>query len=98
MIFDWVVVLLLYGLIHGLGFAGFLGESLLNEPAKVTALFAFNLGVEGGQLLVVTVIVLLLLLIPKRLRDAEFLAPKRLRQVGSAAMLVAGLYWFAQRL
>jgi len=87
-----------FGLIHGLGFAGFLGESLLNEPAKVTALFAFNLGVEGGQLLVVVAIVLALLLVPRRMRDAEFLAPRRLRQVGSAAMLVAGLYWFAQRL
>lgn len=87
-----------FGLIHGLGFAGFLGESLLNEPAKVTALFAFNLGVEAGQIAVVIAIVLVLLLVPKRWRDAEFLAPRRLRQGGSAALLLLGLYWFYERL
>ena len=43
----------LFGLVHGLGFAGFLAQSLVMERAKGTALFAFNLGVEAGQLVIV---------------------------------------------
>jgi len=50
-----------FGLLHGLGFASFLGEALAGEPLVVTALFGFNLGVELGQLLVVGALALLLL-------------------------------------
>lgn len=56
---PWIEAFL-FGLIHGLGFAGFLGQSLLNEQAKVTALFAFNVGVEAGQLAVVAALLLAL--------------------------------------
>jgi len=42
-----------FGLVHGLGFAGFLGEALYGEPRRVVPLLGFNLGVEAGQLLVV---------------------------------------------
>ena len=45
----------LFGLIHGLGFASFLGDSLLAESSKLWALLAFNLGVEIGQVGVVLV-------------------------------------------
>jgi hypothetical protein len=50
-----------FGLLHGLGFASFLGEALAGEPLVVTALFGFNLGVELGQLLAVAAFALLLL-------------------------------------
>ncbi len=39
-----------FGLVHGFGFAGALGELGLPRDARLTALFAFNLGVELGQL------------------------------------------------
>ena len=42
-----------FGLVHGLGFAGFLAQSLVAERAKVSALVGFNLGVEAGQVAVV---------------------------------------------
>jgi hydrogenase/urease accessory protein HupE len=42
-----------FGLLHGLGFAGALGEAGLPRHAIPLALFAFNLGVELGQLSVV---------------------------------------------
>ena len=38
-----------FGLLHGLGFAGFLADALVGEPLVITALFGFNLGVEAGQ-------------------------------------------------
>lgn len=46
-------VAFLFGLVHGLGFAGALKEVGLPEHQIAAALVAFNLGVEAGQLLVV---------------------------------------------
>ncbi len=43
----------LFGLIHGLGFAGALEQIGLPENHLAVALLTFNLGVEAGQLLVV---------------------------------------------
>jgi hydrogenase/urease accessory protein HupE len=39
-----------FGLLHGLGFAGALAEVGLPRGALVSALLAFNLGIEAGQL------------------------------------------------
>ena len=41
-----------FGLLHGLGFAGVLAELGLPEQESVTALVAFNVGIELGQLAV----------------------------------------------
>ncbi|NQU50056.1 MAG: HupE/UreJ family protein [Planctomycetes bacterium] len=52
-----------FGLLHGCGFAGVLGEIGIPEDAMVSALLGFNLGVEAGQLtFVVPVIVIGLIL------------------------------------
>ena len=40
----------LFGLVHGFGFAGVLGEIALPRAELLPALLAFNLGVELGQL------------------------------------------------
>jgi hydrogenase/urease accessory protein HupE len=45
-----------FGLIHGLGFAGALKEIGLPQSHLPTALFTFNVGVEIGQLLTVAVV------------------------------------------
>ena len=47
------LVAFLFGLVHGLGFAGALSEIGLPQQHLVTALLTFNLGVEAGQLLAV---------------------------------------------
>ncbi len=45
-----------FGLIHGLGFAGYL-RSMLDVADNITMpLFAFNIGIEAGQFIVVMVI------------------------------------------
>jgi hypothetical protein len=50
----WPVILaFLFGLVHGLGFAGALKEIGLPENYLPTALLCFNVGVEIGQLLTV---------------------------------------------
>ena len=51
---QWpAVVAFLFGLVHGLGFAGALKEIGLPQHHLVVALLTFNVGVEVGQLLVV---------------------------------------------
>lgn len=47
------LVALLFGLVHGLGFAGALKEIGLPHDHLLVALLTFNLGVEAGQLLTV---------------------------------------------
>jgi hydrogenase/urease accessory protein HupE len=49
------VVAFLFGLVHGLGFAGALKEIGLPQNHLLVALLTFNVGVELGQLLVVGV-------------------------------------------
>jgi hypothetical protein len=50
---------LFFGLIHGLGFSNYL-KSLLGKSSNITAeLFAFNVGLEFGQILIVAAIITL---------------------------------------
>ena len=49
---SWRVALV-FGLLHGMGFAGVLWELGMPRSEFVTALLTFNLGVEGGQLTVI---------------------------------------------
>ena len=50
-----VVVVFLFGLLHGMGFAGVLSQLGLPESDFATALVFFNVGVEAGQLFVIAV-------------------------------------------
>jgi hydrogenase/urease accessory protein HupE len=51
---SWRVALVFaFGLLHGMGFAGALKELALPRSEFVTALLAFNVGVETGQLTVI---------------------------------------------
>ena len=92
-----------FGLVHGLGFASFQGESLLAEPLRISALVGFNLGVEVGQLLVVLAAVLVLRWVPGDRSGPEagearvWLAPRWLRLAVSSSVAVLGSAWFAQR-
>ena len=50
------IVVFAFGLLHGLGFAGFFGELGLPPGQFWSALIGFNIGVEIGQLLFVAAI------------------------------------------
>ncbi len=51
------VLALVFGFIHGMGFSGLLKQmQLLGEDTLLMQLFAFNIGIEVGQLLIVTFI------------------------------------------
>jgi hypothetical protein len=84
----------LFGLVHGFGFAGVLLEIGLPRKRLLSALFGFNLGVELGQLAFVA----LFALAASGLRR---LTPERIGTLGrdavSAALCGLGVYWFIQR-
>ena len=56
---PWLVAFV-FGLLHGLGFAGALNEAGLPEHAVPLALLFFNLGVEAGQLAFIAAVFLAL--------------------------------------
>ncbi|MEZ4265457.1 MAG: HupE/UreJ family protein [Myxococcota bacterium] len=76
-----------FGLLHGLGFAGALSETGLPDGAIPLALFAFNLGIEIGQLAFISVIAALWSLAPNRPRTRAWpppTSPSAAGLVGSA--------------
>ena len=48
-----LIIVFFFGLLHGLGFAGVLGELGLPKQSFIAALISFNVGVEIGQLAVI---------------------------------------------
>lgn len=86
------VVVFIFGLLHGLGFAGVLRELGLPRGEFVTALVSFNVGVEFGQLGVVALAFLTV---------GWFRQDRRYRSaiVIPASVLIAltGFYWFVER-
>jgi hypothetical protein len=82
-----------FGLVHGFGFAGALGELELSSSGMVTALLGYNLGVELGQLAIVLAIAPLILVLQRRPR-----AHRAVVHALSGTIFVAGMYWFIERL
>ena len=91
---PWRLALVfMFGLLHGLGFAGVLRELGLPREEFLTALLTFNLGVEGGQL---TVIAAALVAVAPFIKKGWY----RHRVVVPASIAIAaiGLYWTVTRL
>ncbi|NIJ10550.1 hypothetical protein FHU38_000894 [Saccharomonospora amisosensis] len=81
-----------FGLVHGLGFATNLSLGGETGGALAGGLLGFNLGIEAGQLLIITVVFPLLLLI--RRRDWS----KHAQPVAAGMAATFGLFWFVERL
>lgn len=86
----WVIVL--FGLLHGLGFASVLSEFGLPQDAFLTALFSFNIGVELGQLAVLIMAFLVFFKFSEKPSYRAFV-----QIPASAAIGAVGLYWFIER-
>jgi hydrogenase/urease accessory protein HupE len=82
-----------FGLVHGFGFASVLKEFGLPPTALGWSLFSFNLGVEIGQLGIVLVVASVLAAIRRR----SPITGERLAVAGSVIVILAGGYWFVQR-
>ena len=82
-----------FGLVHGFGFANVLRQFGLPREALGWSLFSFNVGVEIGQLAIVLVVASLLATIRRR---SEWIG-YRVAYAGSVVVILAGTYWFVQR-
>ena len=83
---------LVFGLIHGYGFAGLLIEAAAPSGLLPWALAGFNLGVEAGQLVAVLAWVLLSQLLVRKAWYGNVVV-----RGGSWALVVLAGYWFWQR-
>jgi hydrogenase/urease accessory protein HupE len=92
-------VAFLFGLIHGLGFAGALREIGLPPDAIVPALAAFNVGVEIGQIAIVALMLPVLGLLDRltAVGPEEPARAARLVYTISAVIGVLGGYWLLTR-
>jgi hypothetical protein len=91
--FPWIMALL-FGLLHGLGFAGALREVGLPSGEIPLALFSFNVGIELGQLAFVAAV-----LIAWRLTAGLVAgAPRWLARAPVYVMGSLAVFWMFQRI
>ena len=87
-----VAIVFAFGLLHGMGFAGVLGDLGLPRSEFITALLTFNVGVEIGQLTVIGAAFIAVV----GFRERSWF---RVRVVVPASLAIAtvGLYWTVER-
>jgi hypothetical protein len=88
------VVTLVFGLVHGFAFAGDLIEMHLPQGRMVELLFGFNVGVEAGQLILVSLVLGLVWLI----RRTRWALPRPILVDGlSGGLIGLGVFWIVTR-
>ncbi len=88
-----MAMILLFGLVHGMGFAGALSELGMPRYAFATALVAFNVGVELGQLCVIMIMYLLV----ARTMSGKPWYRQRIVIPSCVAIAMVALYWTVER-
>jgi hydrogenase/urease accessory protein HupE len=89
-----LVLVFLFGLLHGMGFAGVLSDFGMPPNAFATALISFNVGVELGQ---ITVILFAYLTVGIWFRGKPWYR-QRVIIPGSLIISIIGLYWTYDRI
>jgi len=87
-------IIFIFGLLHGLGFAGILNEIGISSDLLVLSLISFNVGVELGQ---ITVIIFSYILIASLFRKKSWYRSRVTRPI-SIIVAFIGFYCFIQRL
>ena len=89
------IITIIFGLIHGFGFGGFLLGSKISSENIFSGLLGFNLGVEVGQI----IFVLLILLIYKSLMTLKITKIiEVMKNLSFFAVVFFGFFFFIQRL
>ena len=90
-----VIITIIFGLIHGLGFGGFLLGSGINDENIVSGLLGFNLGVEFGQIafILFTLLTFKILSLLKLNRIISLT-----KNTAFVFIISLGLYFYIQRL
>ncbi len=104
-----ILVVFVFGLLHGLGFASVFGDLDLSPAFFLISLVAFNIGVEVGQLAVILAAFVLMVIaafvadrtnLPNEETPAGSLVVthRAVSNVGSIIIALIGLYWFVERI
>lgn len=93
-------VVFAFGLLHGLGFAGFFSELGLPDNQFFSGLIGFNIGVEIGQLSVVALAFIIAALLRRQLESGDGAGRYRTFVVVPGSLLIAaiGSFWAVERL
>jgi hypothetical protein len=89
-----LVMVFLFGMVHGLGFAGALSQLGMPQYAFATALISFNIGVEIGQL----AIILALYFFVARLFSTRLWYRRRIVIPISVVIGLVAAYWTVERI
>ncbi len=89
-----LIVTMLFGLVHGFGFAGNLSSIGLMQDRFIPALIGFNIGVEVGQVLIILSLFALMYLLNRLITfKVEILGIYT-----ASGLACLGMYWFVERL
>ena len=86
---------IIFGTIHGFGFANILSEISLDRTNFLVSLLGFNIGVEIGQILVLVIMWGLMSFLAKKILSSNM---KKINALVSSILCSIGLYWFLTRL
>jgi hypothetical protein len=89
-----LAMVFVFGMVHGMGFAGALSQLGMPQYAFATALISFNVGVELGQL----TIILLLYFMVARVFSARLWYRRRIVIPVSVLIAIIASYWTVERI
>lgn len=84
-------IVFFFGLFHGLGFAGLLQDIAIPENKFVSSLFAFNIGIEIGQLVIIA------FLLPVIIYFKNKIWYQTVVKIITLSIALIGTFWFIQR-
>jgi hypothetical protein len=92
---KWLgIIIFIFGLIHGMGFAKALNETGISKDHFITSLLSFNVGVELGQ---ITILLLAYFAVGKWFADKKWYR-KRIVYPASSLIACIAVYWTYIRL
>ena len=86
------LITFVFGLLHGMGFAGVLGELGLAENQQLLSILAFNIGVEIGQFIILIIIFPLLWYLRQYVWYRNRIMP-----IGSLLIAIMAIIWCVER-
>ncbi len=88
------IIIFIFGLLHGLGFAGVLSDIGLVKELFVSSLISFNIGVELGQ---ISTIVLAYLIVKLPFSKMDWYSTRITKPI-SLLISIIGIFWFFERI
>lgn len=88
------LITIIFGFIHGLGFASNLNNNLVLKDNIFEMILGFNLGIEIGQIIIALTVLLTLFIMKRIMNDANL---HSFRNLLSASLVSIGAYWFLIR-